>query len=327
MKHNDEKINITKVLLLLLLFLPGLLFSREKPAEKSIPDGPYLGQKVPGNTPEPFAPGIVSSPKVEHSPAVFAPGGKEVYWTKLFNNSPSGVIVFSKWENNTWSQPKPASFSGGPHSDDTPAFHPGGNKLFFCSNRPLDGKEKADSTKKKSWNIWFVERTPNGWGNPRHLGPDITAAPNAYPCISTNGTLYYASWRSAAGSTRDIYQAKPGKKGFLKPEKLGPEINSPSSDGYPYISADEHFLIFESDRPGGFGGLDLYISFRQKDGSLGKAQNMGSTINSEHDDRFGWLSHDAKYFFFGSNRNGNYDVFWLPVSALPFGSAMSTLTQ
>ncbi|MCP4213162.1 MAG: hypothetical protein GY765_00830 [bacterium] len=319
--HNVNPSGMTVILLILLIFTGTSLFSREKPKETPLMEGPYLGQKIPGKTPERFAPGIVSTAGVEHSPAVFSPDGKEVFWTAVFKGSPNGVILFSNMKNNRWSKPKPASFSG-TDSDDTPAFHPNGDRLFFCSNRPLQGEGKMEPGKKKSWNIWFVDRTSTGWSKPRNAGPEITKHPNAYPCISADGTLYFVSWQSGIKNSRDIYRAKWGGKGFLKPEKLGPEINSEANEGYPYVSPDEGFIIFESDRPGGFGKMDIYISFRTKDGSPGKAQNMGTVVNTPHVDRFGWVSPDGKYLFFGSDRNGNPDVYWLPTSALPFAREM-----
>lgn len=69
------------------------------------------------------------------------------------------------------------------------------------------------------------------------------------------------------------------------------------------------FLIFSSARPGGFGKTDLYISFKNKDGSWDEVKNMGEEINSPSSDFTPGLSPDGRYFFFSSARDGVSDLY------------------
>jgi len=70
----------------------------------------------------------------------------------------------------------------------------------------------------------------------------------------------------------------------------------------PFIAPDESYIIFASDRPDGFGGGDLHVSFRQDDGTWGEAINLGSTINSPQTDFCPSVTKDGKYLFFSSRR-------------------------
>jgi Tol biopolymer transport system component len=78
-----------------------------------------------------------------------------------------------------------------------------------------------------------------------------------------------------------------------------------------FISRDGRYLIFCSRRPGGFGEIDLYISFHKGDGSWTTAVNLGKNINSPAYDWIPFVSEVRKFLFFTSNRTGNYDIYWV----------------
>jgi Tol biopolymer transport system component len=109
----------------------------------------------------------------------------------------------------------------------------------------------------------------------------------------------------------DIWRSRFVNGKYTLPENLE-EINTEHYEDGPFIAPDESYLIFESERPGGIGGsIDLYISFRKDDGSWSVPVNMGETINSDKTDRWARVTPDGKYLFFGSNRNGNMDIYWI----------------
>jgi len=76
-------------------------------------------------------------------------------------------------------------------------------------------------------------------------------------------------------------------------------------------------LIWDSDREDGYGGSDLYICFRQKDGSWGSAINMGNKINTDSDDFYGSVTSDGRYFYFSRAKLGESieesvaNIFWV----------------
>jgi len=100
-------------------------------------------------------------------------------------------------------------------------------------------------------------------------------------------------------------------------QKLGKEINNGRPMGHPYIAPDESYILWDAKREGGYGNNDLYISFRQKDGSWGSVINLGPYINSEQSDGSPRVTPDGKYltFFRGGhtvNKDGSFYVFGKP---------------
>ena len=70
-------------------------------------------------------------------------------------------------------------------------------------------------------------------------------------------------------------------------------------------------MIFCSDKPGGMGDADFYISFSTDEGSWSEPVNMGANINSEGAEYIPYVSPDGKYFFFTSDKSGNWDIYWV----------------
>jgi ankyrin repeat protein len=242
--------------------------------------GPYMGQHPPGNEPERFAPGIVSP---SHCTITVSPDGKEMYWA-------SGTrILGSRIQAGRWTKPAVVSFSGqGDLSlyDDVPYLTPDNRKLFFTSRRPLgSGSEDKE-------NIWYVERTPSGWSEPRPVSAEVNAMRLHWQVsISRSGTLYFGGTGEGSYGLLDIYCSKFVNGEYTKPVNLGPAINSENGEMMPCIAPDESFLIFYravQQRP------SLYISFRAKDGQWlppKKIEGVSARVGAI-------LSLDGKYLFF-----------------------------
>ena len=99
---------------------------------------------------------------------------------------------------------------------------------------------------------------------------------------------------------------------YQVPENLGPVINSENYEGDVFIAKDESYLIVSiSGSEDSFGKGDLYISFLQTDGSWSPLKNMGSAVNSSKREFCPMVSHDGKYLFFSTKRNGEGDIFWV----------------
>ncbi len=138
----------------LIASLTALASGCARQSESSLIRGPYLGQRPPGETPEVFAPGIISSAGFHlHSSLAFSLDGKEVYFTKyVAEPEVKGTIWRMRQEGDVWADADIASFSG-VYSDDSPVFSPDGMRLYFASTRPVDEREDSDDL-----NIWYVER-------------------------------------------------------------------------------------------------------------------------------------------------------------------------
>lgn len=255
--------------------------------------GPYLGQDPPGMIPEIFAPGIVSRGYSERC-AGFTPDGKEFYY--CLQGAPHSVILYMREVNGRWTEPQVASFSGSYPGEF--ALSPDGNTIVFSSNQPFESSPDPASF----W-TWRVERNGIEWDRPRPLGPNINSGIfAAYPTLASNGNIYFYAERAGGMGKDDIYMAEWADGRYKESRNLGNAINTGFKEVDPFIAPDESYVIFVRDDVDGFGGWDLYISFRNEDGSWTKAKNMGEPINSSVSEICPSVSPDGKYFFFTSRR-------------------------
>jgi Tol biopolymer transport system component len=251
-------------------------------------EGPYLGQKSPGMSPEVFAPGIISNGFHEHSLTI-SPDGNDLFYVTTDASYSLYRIIYLRKTNHGWSKPQIAPFSS-EYSDLCPLFSPDGKRLYFVSTRPVPGQKK----RKKAGRIWYVEKTGDSFGMANYLElPIYPDSDIANPSLSANGTLYYQYSYEEKGW--DLYHSQLAEGKYREPENLGDKINTPYNESSPFIAPDESFLLFHSNRPGGYGGMDIYVSFKQSDGSWVQPINLGNEINSSASDWRPILSPDGKY--------------------------------
>jgi outer membrane protein OmpA-like peptidoglycan-associated protein len=169
----------------------------------------------------------------------------------------------------------------------------------FSSHKP-NSKEQVMIAKKKNY-VWEsvspVDFKPNQNVGTVGLSPD-----------GQKMFIYIAE----GANSGNIYSSKQNATGWSLPEKLGSEINSGYMESTASISADESVMYFASDRPGGFGGKDIYKIERQNDGTWGKPQNLGAEINTPYDEDAPFIHPDKKTLFFTSNGHnsiGGNDIF------------------
>jgi hypothetical protein len=105
-----------------------------------------------------------------------------------------------------------------------------------------------------------------------------------------------------------------------EPRPASAAINSGTWLAHPFIAPDESFILFDGRKEGGFGGSDIYVSFRREDGSWGEAVNLGAAINTPAWEASASVTPDGKYLFFhrnmGSENYENVDLFWVDAQAL-----------
>lgn len=121
--------------------------------------------------------------------------------------------------------------------------------------------------------------------------------------------LFYFDNKESYG---DIYIADFDGKEVKRLKKLDKSINSKYTEIAASLSADGQVIYFASNRPGGYGGVDIYSSQRLPNGKWGPAQNLGPNINTEYDEDFPNISPDGKYLYFSSKGHtsmGGYDIF------------------
>jgi hypothetical protein len=154
--------------------------------------GPYLGQKPPGELPEPFAPSILVSENTIHGNIAFFPDGKEIYW--IFHPPDYGqnppAIHFVKQVDGIWTKREILEFSK-EYGAISICISPDGTKLFFNSKIPWPDSWDQQSSRKnlETYKIWYVERVGLGWRAPKPLDQRINQ--NLMGVSSTrDGTLY-----------------------------------------------------------------------------------------------------------------------------------------
>jgi hypothetical protein len=113
----------------------------------------------------------------------------------------------------------------------------------------------------------------------------------------------------------DIYRAPRIDGVYREVLNLGPVINTEHSEYDLVIAPDESFLVFSSTRPGGFGEVDLYISFRTPDGAWSEPKNLGPEVNATGA-VFPSLTDDGKYLFFQSRPDDNGTIFWVSTEVI-----------
>ncbi|UCE40399.1 MAG: ankyrin repeat domain-containing protein [Candidatus Aminicenantes bacterium] len=262
--------------------------------------GKYLGQSPPGEDPVIFSSGIVSAQKhFEHSCLAFSPDYTEIYWSSDFTEFGFYDIVYMKKENNLWSAPKLAPFSEKYHAG-SPVFSYDGEKLYFSSPRPRYGDVGTSDT-----NIWVVEKVSNGWSEPKLLDAVINSDQReSVQSISKKGTLYFRCGM-------EMFSSKQKNAVFQTPEKLDLKLGAGARVLALFVAPDENYMIMESfGGEGGYGGADLYISYKLKDGSWSEPANLGPKINTGATERFPSVTPDGKYLFFLRVTDGS-DFYWV----------------
>lgn len=262
---------------------------------------PYLGQELPGDTPVLFAPGIVSVEGRRDLNSIFTPDGREFYFS--IADSAGATVMVMRWDDGEWTAPAPAPFTSG-YGEVDPFLAPDGSRMFYGSRAPREG-----DTPEENWQIWAVDREGDGWGAPWPLSESVNSGERQiYPSVAADGTLYFQSRRDDALGGTDIYFARFVDGEYQRAESVGAPVSSEYSEGDVYVAPDQSYLIFvSSDRPGGFGEGDLYITFRNEDGTWASPTNLGEAINTDRVDYCPVVSPDGQYFFYSSGP----DVYWM----------------
>jgi Tol biopolymer transport system component len=180
-----------------------------------------------------------------------------------------------------------------------------------------DGREFYSTSFEEGWDIGTFRRcwreTVDGpWGEPVRLPPSLLRV--ATSCLSADGLSLYVNSDQHPGDISISRRASLSDP-WGPPESLGPNVNSPANEIGPSISADGIELYFTSNRPGGFGGYDVWVSTRTTAADpWGKAVNAGPRINSPPFDGHTCITSDGLMLFVSSRRCGGYGDFDLWIS-------------
>lgn len=198
--------------------------------------------------------------------------------------------------------------------DFSPAFHKDG--IVFVSNNNVEGKQKMfdKHINQRAMSLFFAKR--NGQGElqkPVPFAPELITSVHEGPLTFAKDfkTIYFSrNNNQGEGKAKyvelidrmQIYESHLTDKGWSKPKQL--KFDREVKDYcHPTLSTDDQSLYFSSNRKGGFGGMDLYVSRKQPNGDWGKPINLGPSINSQRNEVFPFIHGDGTLFY-SSNKEG-----------------------
>lgn len=237
-----------------------------------------------------------------------APDGQSIFFTRAMPTTNSEAIYFTRRAAGGWTEPAVAPFSGSFH-DKEPYFSPDGRRLYFASRRPQRG-----SSERRDFDIWYVARHGEGWGEPHWFEIVSSTYDDDYPAVAEDGTFVFG--RNDASGNVDLWIAEPRGNEWSAPRPLPRPINSVYADADPWISPDGGSIVFTSPRlvDGSQGQGDLYIAHRRDD-SWTDPVPLGLQVNTIAHEYGPALSADGQSFYFSRGFGGQ--VWVMPRSSLP----------
>jgi outer membrane protein OmpA-like peptidoglycan-associated protein/tetratricopeptide (TPR) repeat protein len=189
--------------------------------------------------------------------------------------------------------------------ESTPVFTKDGKTVYFTRNNFNNGKRGKDDNKVTLLKIYKATLEDSTWKNITELPFNSDNYSVAHPSLSSDEkTLYFSSNMTGTLGESDIFKVKINEDGsFGTPENLGASINTEGRESFPFISAKNE-LYFASDGHPGLGGLDIFISKMEKDGTFKDVQNVGEPANCTKDDFGLIIDTTTKLGFLTSNREG-----------------------
>ncbi len=196
--------------------------------------------------------------------------------------------------------------------ESTPAFTKDGKTVYFTRNNFLDGKKGKDANKVTLLKIYKATLVDDKWTNIKELPFNSDSHQVAHPTLSADEkTLFFASDMPGTKGLSDIFKVDIlGEDSYGTPVNLT-ELNTEGRETFPFVTSDNE-LYFASDGHPGLGGLDIFISKLEKDGSYKQVHNVGEPANSPFDDFALIINKANKRGFLTSNRPngvGNDDIY------------------
>jgi len=260
--------------------------------------GPYLGQTPPGNEPQLFAPGLVSTAWGDRD-LVVGLEGTEIWFGLL--DRVAVTLRLTRLVDGRWTEPAiPAFAADRGHPCLEPALSANGQRLYFLSTLPLP--EEDDLPGWGNQNIFYVERQGEDWSEPRPASVSTTDE-EYFPSLCNGGTIYFTHHRQ--GEPARIWRARSAGEGFDAAEQLPAQVNNGDDCYNAFVAPDESYLIVcIGGREDNLGPADYWICFRNERDEWSETVNLGPKINGP-ETRAGsaYVSPDGGYLFFSATRS------------------------
>jgi beta-lactamase regulating signal transducer with metallopeptidase domain len=248
---------------------------------------------------------VINSSSGEWDPKISADGLSFYFGS----DRPGGYGLGDLWvatratTNDDWSEPVNLGPTFNTSSDDNgPSISTDGLELYFSSNHPRGFGD---------YDLYVSTRATKDapWGEPSNLGSVFNdELATAYPDITTDGlSLYFTSGPPGRVGDYDLCVSTRATKDdpWGEPSNLGSVVNNSSVDATSSISSDGLVLFFCSDRPGGYGVYDLWVTTRPTtNDDWGEPVNLGPEINTSGTQASPIISSDSSTLYFQSDRPG-----------------------
>jgi Tol biopolymer transport system component len=217
---------------------------------------------------------------VDTAPA-FTPDGRTVIFTHA--EGERRTLMIATLGPAGWSQPRPAPFSGR-WRDLEPAISPDGRYLVFVSNRPatpggamLTGYWGGQPHPGAGGNLWRVDRTNDGWSEPRRLPQAVNGSSAIYsPAVAADGSLYFNEPDRLTHKSR-VFRAQARGEGYERPVMAS--FSAGAQTAYDVaVAPDESFVVFSSGRPPAPADQSLLFVAYRRAGGWSAAAPLGAGI-------------------------------------------------
>jgi len=201
------------------------------------------------------------------------------------------------------------------YDEHSPCISADESTIVFTSRRKGTG-ESLDYDGQYFEDIYISTKTNGIWSPPKGIATLNTINHDASISISADGQklyIYKADYDPEKQKVDgNIYVSELVGNEWTSPKKLGPNINSKYKESHASISADGRAIYFSSNRPGGYGSMDIYRSYKLPNGKWSKAENLGPEINTENREDSPFIHPDGITLYYsssGHNSMGGLDVF------------------
>ena len=178
--------------------------------------------------------------------------------------------------------------------------------LEYYPSAPIDDKTLVFTRRVRGYNEDFFvsDRTSGAWTKAKGIDGDLNSNFNeGAQNISQDGEwLVFTGCNFPEGlGSCDLFFSSLTKKGWSTPENIGQPVNTEFWESSPCLSPDKRELYFSSNRPGGYGGKDIYVSKRLPNGRWSEPENLGPQINTAGDESCPFIHADNQTMYFTSN--------------------------
>ena len=200
------------------------------------------------------------------------------------------------------------------YSEYTPFITNDGERLYFASDRRGSTGGTYLPERFKTDIYYLVKNREGRWARPKKMGNGVCTSSFEYVgSYSNGGKVFVFSREDKREKDYNLYEVKQNERGrHMQPVLLNANINTKHNETGGFVSNSGTLLFFSSDKPGGYGGKDLYYSEMLPSGEWGRASNLGPAINTPYDEEFPFLMDDGVTLYFSSKGHdsmGGYDIF------------------